>query len=562
MPKLPQLPLDDLLAELNARMQAVLATRDRVTGLLEAVLAIGANLDLDQVLHRIVQAAAELVGARYAALGVLNDRDEGLSQFITVGIDRDTIEAIGPYPRGKGILGVLISHPEPLRLADLADHPASVGFPANHPPMRTFLGAPIRVRGEVFGNLYLTEKHDGAVFDEDDEVMLTALATAAGVAIENARLYDQARRRERWLEASAEVVRQLLSDTPAGQILDLVAELAAEMSGAQLAALALPDATGRVLRVSHAAGTDADRFTGLALPLEGSLAGEAYVTGQVITSVDLTADQRATPVVTEAMTVGPALYAPIGEPGRVRGVLAVWNPAGTLPFEEATVGMLAAFARQAALGLELADRRHDAEQLTLLADRDRIARDLHDLALQRLFAAGMTLDSIARRIREPEIVDRVRQTADDIDETIKEIRTTVFALQSRADQAEPSLRVQVLQAVDQAAQSLGYTPSLRIEGLLDTTVPAELGDQALAVLREALSNTARHAHSRHVEVTVAAGENLTLTIHDDGQGISPEVTRRSGLANLVARADTLGGDCTITSEPGAGTTIRWQVPLS
>jgi signal transduction histidine kinase len=555
--------LDDLLAELNARMQAVLATRDRVHGLLEAVLAIGSNLDLDQVLRRIVQAAAELVGARYAALGVLNDREEGLSQFITVGIDQDTIDAIGPYPRGKGILGVLISHPEPLRLTDLADHPASVGFPANHPPMRTFLGAPVRVRGEVFGNLYLTEKHGGGVFDEDDEVMLTALATAAGVAIENARLYDQARRRERWLEASAEVVRQLLSDAPTEDILDLVAELAAEMSGAQLAALALPDpATTGSLRIAHTAGAGADRFADLELPLDGSLAGTAYLTGAVVTSADLSRDHRATPVIADTVTVGPALYAPIGEPGRVRGVLAVWNPTGTMPFDEATVGTLAAFARQAALGLELADRRHDAEQITLLADRDRIARDLHDLALQRLFAAGMTLDSITRRIRDPEIVDRVRQTADSIDQTIKEIRTTVFALQSRADQAETSLRVQVLEAVDHAATSLGFSPTLRIEGLLDTTVLPELGEQALAVLREALSNTARHAKAHHVEVTVAAGENLIVSVRDDGRGIDPDVTRRSGLANLVTRAEALGGDCTIDSEPGGGTTIRWQVPLA
>ncbi|WP_344409233.1 GAF domain-containing protein, partial [Actinomadura nitritigenes] len=241
---LPQLQLDDLLAELQTRLEAARSTRDRVHALLEAVVSIGGELDLETVLRRIIEAATTLVDARYGALGVIDEGGERLVQFITVGVSEEEIAAIGHWPHGHGILGLLIKEPSPLRLADLSEHAESYGFPADHPPMRTFLGVPIRVRDEVFGNLYLTEKAGGGVFEEEDEVVVTALATAAGVAIENARLYQETRRRERWLEASAEVSTTLLSGTDTHQVTSLVAERARQVSDAGLATVALMDEAG------------------------------------------------------------------------------------------------------------------------------------------------------------------------------------------------------------------------------------------------------------------------------------------------------------------------------
>ena len=247
-PILPHLPLDDLLSELQGRLQAVVATRDRVQGLLEAVLAVGSNLELEEVLRRIVEAAVTLVDARYGALGVVGE-DGRLAEFIPVGLDEAEIAAIDHWPEGRGLLGQLITDPRPLRLASIAGHAQSSGFPDGHPPMRTFLGVPVRIRDEVYGNLYLTEKRGGAAFDEEDEILVTALSAAAGVAIENARLFDEAQRQQRWLRASSEVTRRLLAGAAVEEVLGFVTEQTLEMTGADLVVLALPEAGRRQLVV-------------------------------------------------------------------------------------------------------------------------------------------------------------------------------------------------------------------------------------------------------------------------------------------------------------------------
>ena len=237
---LPHLHLDDLLAELQVRLTAAVKTRDRVHALLEAVVAVGSNLELEVVLRQIVQAAITLVNARYGALGVVGEGGR-LAEFIPVGLTEEQIEAIHHWPEGRGLLGELIRNPQPLRLPDMSRHPQSFGFPQGHPPMKTFLGVPVRIRDEIYGNLYLTEKEEGAEFDDEDEAVLTALAAAAGVAIGNARLYDEARRQQRWLRASAEVTQRLLSEADADEVLALVTGLALELSGADLVVLALPE---------------------------------------------------------------------------------------------------------------------------------------------------------------------------------------------------------------------------------------------------------------------------------------------------------------------------------
>lgn len=275
--RLPQLRLDELLDELQVRIDAVRGTRDRVHSLLEAVLSVGGELDLPQVLRRIVEAAVVLVDAEYGALGVIEGT--GLSQFLTSGISAEQARAIGPLPSGHGLLGELIRHPEPLRLTEICDHPASRGFPAGHPPMHSFLGVPIRVRDEVFGNIYLTEKHGGADFDGEDEAILRTLAVAAGVAIENARLYKAARERQRWLEANAQIVGDLLSGADEMAVLRGIVGHASHILDADLGVIALPFGESTDLQVVIAVGVDAEAHSGLVLPVEGSFMGAALAAG-------------------------------------------------------------------------------------------------------------------------------------------------------------------------------------------------------------------------------------------------------------------------------------------
>lgn len=552
---LPQLRLDDLLAELQSRVAAVLATRDRVHALLDAVVSIESDLELDTVLHRIVEAAAALVDARYGALGVIG-QDDRLSRFVTVGISEEEIKAIGSWPTGQGILGLLIKEPASIRLADLSTHPASSGFPPAHPPMRRFLGVPVRVRDEVFGNLYLTEKAGGGEFDKDDESVVAALATAAGVAIENARLYEEARRRERWREASAEVSTSLLSGTVPAEVLTLVARRAREICDAGYAMVAL--AEGEELTVQAADGEHADALAGRRLRIDDVLAGRVFRTGESLLLADAGEAAREVrsppPVPLEAV-----LIVPMGTGREVRGVLAVANAPGRPAFTRSAQRLLEAFAAQAAVAIELAERRRDAERLVLLEDRDRIAKDLHDTVIQRLFATAMTLMSAMKMTDRPDVAVRVQRAVDDLDETIRQIRSTIFALQA-VPGAHPALRERILEVVQGATESLGFAPAVRLEGLLDTAVSAETGEHLVAVLQEALSNVVRHAHARHVHVTVDAGDSLVLVVEDDGTGIPP-CGRRSGLRNLAERARTLGGSFEIRDREGGGSVLDWRVPL-
>ncbi|MEV7180128.1 GAF domain-containing protein [Kitasatospora sp. NPDC093679] len=560
--RIPQLRLDELLEELQARIDAARGTRDRVHSLLEAVLSVGRELDLTQVLRRIVEAAAVLVDARYAALGVIGPDGGSLSQFLTVGLGDEEIARIGPYPTGKGILGELIHHPEALRLKDLAAHPASYGCPAHHPVMRTFLGVPVRVREEVFGNLYLTDKRNGEEFDADDESVISTLAVAAGVAIDNARLYEEAQSQQRWLSASAEITRGLLSGATRGEVMELIARRALEITAAELVDLSVREDNGEGLRVELALGGDPSARSGIHLPLVGTLSGEAFSLGSPVTTLDLAQDPRLTGGPRRFSGLGPAVAVPLGlADGQTEGVLLLARPTGEQAFTEREIGPLLGFADQAALALELADRRRDAEQLAMLEDRDRIARDLHDLAIQRLFATGMTLQSAARFIEHPGASDRVLRAVGDLDETIKIIRSTIFGLRAREDSAAQGLRSRVVRVIEEAQAALGFAPRLSMEGLLDTDVPGQVADHVVAVLGEALSNAARHAKAGLVEVALrATGGRVLLTVQDDGVGI-PEQGRRSGLRNLAERAESLGGALELSNPPEGGARLVWAVPL-
>jgi signal transduction histidine kinase len=564
---LPDLRLDELLAELQARLQAVLATRDRMRGLLEAVVAIGSGLDLESTLRRIVEAAVGLVDATYGALGVIGE-GKRLAEFIPVGVSPEEISRIDHWPEGRGLLGLLIDDPRPLRLANIASHPASSGFPDGHPPMRAFLGVPVRVRDEVFGNLYLADKRGGGEFTEDDEAVLVALGAAAGVAVENARLYEAARRQQRWIQASAEVTTRLLSGSQPAEVLAGITRQALELSGADLAVLALPDEEGRRLTITYAEGDGADATRGLVLPADQSLSGRVLATGEPVTSADFAADERAAAVARGAMSqVGPAIVFPLGAPGNVRGVLTVGRVHGAAPFPPAHADMVASFAAQAGVALELAASRTEAQRLSLYEDRDRIARDLHDLVIQRLYATGMSLEGTMPMITRPEVATRITNAVDAMDETIKEIRATIFALQDRDSADRLDLRGDIFGVVEEMTPLLGFAPSLRLGTGLGGQIKPEVAEQALAALREALSNAARHAAATQVEVTVDVGADgmLAVQVTDNGTGI-PADGRRSGLRNLASRAEKLGGELRLgqadPGEPSPGTRLDWRVPVS
>ncbi|MEU2734800.1 GAF domain-containing sensor histidine kinase [Streptomyces sp. NPDC007095] len=559
---LPQLKLDELLEELQARIDAARGARDRVRRLLEAVLTVGRELDLEQALHSIVDAAALLVDADYAALGVIGPDGRTLSAFHTVGVTEEQIARIGSYPEGHGILGELIDHPEPLRLAKISEHPSSYGFPANHPPMGSFLGVPIRVRDQAFGNLYLTEKRSGAEFDEEDEAVLSTLAVAAGVAIDNARLYEDSRLRERWLRANAEITHSLMSVSERTEALGLIAERAREISCSALAAVAMPMDDTKSLAVEIAVGLDAEEHRGLVLPLDATLMGLAYSTAAPVASDDVTHDPRISTEPRRFDGLGPAVAVPIGSgEGGVRGVVLLARESGRSVFLERETEMLRSFAAQAAIAMELAERREDAEQIAVLQDRDRIARDLHDLAIQRLFATGMTLQSAGRFIEHPEASERVLRAVDDLDETIKIIRSTIFGLRVHDGAGGSGLRARVVGAVGEAAPLLGFAPSVRLEGLIDTAVPREIADHIVAVLSEALANIARHAQADRAQVALTTdGNEVLLTVSDNGVGIPPD-GHRSGLRNMAERAEQLGGRLKVSSPDGRGALLAWRVPL-
>jgi signal transduction histidine kinase len=557
-PLLPQLRLDDLLAELQARLAAAVGIRDRVHALLEAVVAVGSDLDLQVVLRRIVEAAVTLVDARYGALGVIGEGGR-LAEFIPVGLDEGQIARIHHWPEGRGLLGELITDPRPLRLADMSAHPRSFGFPEGHPPMRTFLGAPVRIRDEIFGNLYLTEKANGAEFDEEDEAVLIALGAAAGVAIGNARLYEEARRQQQWLSASSEVTQRLLSGADADEVLGFVMGQALEMSGADLVVLALPAGGGAQLVIEHAAGQGAQEALGLVLPVDGSVSGIVLNSGKPLSVDDFGADERVAPAAREHLHLGPAVVFPLGGPGNVRGILTAGRRPGAMPMTPAAVEMLISFAAQAGVGLELAAHRRDAERFAVFEDRDRIARDLHDLVIQRLFATGMSLQGVSARLGQSGNGRQVSDAVDALDETIKEIRSAIFSLHSRPAADDAGLRAQILTVVDESRGALGFAPGLRMSGALDD-VPRDAGEHLLGALREALSNAARHAGASRVDVTVEAGPELVLVVRDNGTGLRP-TARRSGLRNLGERAEMLGGTMNAGPARGGGTTLEWRVPL-
>lgn len=557
---LSQLRLRELLVEVQDRVDQIVNGRDRLDGLVEAMLVVSSGLDLDSTLQTIVRTATKLVDAQYGALGVRGDQE--LVEFIVSGIDEETRRRIGPPPSGRGVLGVLLQDPKPIRLDDIRMHPDSVGFPPEHPPMHTFLGVPVRIHDEIYGNLYLTEKAGGQPFTDDDEVLVEALAAAAGTAIANARLYEQSRARQAWIEATRDIATELLRGAEPGRVFQLIADEALRLNDAQTVLVVVPlddevtnPADVKDLVVVATAGAVPESVTSAPIALPDHLIGSTFTsrTPHRLSAADAAA--ALGPAM--ASMSGPALLVPLQTTDTVAGVLIVLRDPDGRDFIAEQLTMTTAFADQATLAWQLANSQHRMRELDVVADRERIARDLHDHVIQRLFAAGLSLQGAIPRARSTEVQQRLTDTVDELQAVIQEIRTTIFDLHGNS-----SGTTRLRQRIDDAVASFsgqGLRAGVHFVGPL-SVVDATLADHAEAVVREAVSNAVRHSGAHTLNVSVRVEDDLTCEIADDGCGMPADVTA-SGLNNLRARADEVGGMLTVTEAPGGGTVVRWSAPL-
>ena len=552
-----QLRLRELLAEVQDRVDHIIERRDRLDGLVEAMLMVTAGLDLDRTLQTIIETATKLVDARYGALGI---RGEGhqIVDFVLAGMGEAELAEIGRAPQGIGVLGVLLDDPKSIRLDEISNHPASVGFPPNHPPMHTFLGVPIRIREEIYGNLYLTEKAGGRPFSDDDEVLVEALAAAAGIAIDNARLYEQSRAQQAWIEATRDIATQLLAGDEPIHVLRRIASDVLRLSQAEGAFIATAAVTGTedqsaaelvVVDAVGAAGIPA-----LAPTISAdSVLGRAFAGQRPCRLAEI--DDRA--MIDQLMPdTGPAMVIPAR--ANVAGIVVLLRRRGAPEFSKDQVDMMAAFTDQAAVAWQLAVSQRRMHELEVISERDRIARDLHDHVIQRLFAVGLTLQGAIPRARAPEVQQRLADIVDELQNVIQEIRTTIFDLHG-GNSGTTRLRQRISDAVAAFSRD-GLRVGVHFVGPL-SVVDAVLADHAEAVVLEAVSNAVRHAGARTISVTIRVVDELTVEVADDGCGIPPDITP-SGLTNLCDRAGQLGGTMSVTDAAGGGTLLRWSVPLN
>lgn len=532
---LSALQLDDLLDELRARAGSARESQERMASLLDAVVAVSSNLDLADVLHRIVVSACDLVDATYGALGVLGPSGEELIEFVTHGLTDDQRAEIGPLPRGHGLLGMIISSPQPQRVTDIGEHPKSYGFPPNHPPMTSFLGAPVRIRDEVFGNLYLTDKRSATEFSQDDEAILVALAAAAGVAIDNARLYDRTRGQQLWGDVAGRATQALLGGEPHDVVLAEVVTQVAELTEASSCFVALTQGTDLVV----VAATGAE-------PALGSSVSDPSLRAAML------AEARSVPK--QPDSTGTRSTAPLVLGDVALGLIVVdW----TGDERSCHLDDLSTFAERLTVSLVASTARTDKARAQLFEDRDRIARDMHDHVIQRLFATGMSLQS-AVRMSDESVRPRLERAVDDLDAAIKDIRHTIFALHRPLGVRK--LASEITAVCRDASVTLGFPPHLRLSGRTND-LAEQLEADVLAVLREGLSNVAKHAAATRVDVAIEVNGGVVVSVVDDGRGLAPGRERSSGLDNLRRRAEERGGTLLLEPHKPSGTRLVWSVPL-
>jgi signal transduction histidine kinase len=534
--------------------------RDPKDALLEAGLTLASELSLPMVLQRIVDLAVEVTDARYGALGVIGAGDE-LIDFITTGISVKQRRTIGALPRGRGVLGLLIREPRLVRVKDIGSHPPSVGFPPNHPPMHSFLGAPVQALGKVYGNIYLAEKHGAPEFSPDDERSLQVLATQAGVAIANASLYQETLRRERWLEAQHKITTAILEGADSSVLLTSIAEHARDLAGAEAATILTATSTPGQLVVAAAVGAYAQQVVGQLVPADKSISGAVMATGESLHTDDASTHRSSYHPIIRAGHVCPAIFVPLRIGGRATGTLMVANTKGRNRFDEGMIRLVETFADQASVAIGYGQAQADVRRLELMDERERIAKELHDGIIQSLFAVGMGLQGTALMLSSPEPAARIEGAVGELDRVIRDLRNYIFGLR-------PGILAD--RQLDQALRELGddiqSRSSFRVEVAVDADVAALVSPrshQIVQMTREALSNVARHAQAKHSVVRLArTGQTAVLTIQDDGIGF--DVHRDSagnGLRNMRERATAMGGSLRVSSKAGKGATLRFTFPM-
>lgn len=529
--------------------------------LLEAGLILASELSLPIVLQRIVDLATQVTDARYGALGVIGDGGV-LVEFVTTGISARQRKAIGDLPTGQGVLGLLIREPRPVRIKAIGDHPRSVGFPPNHPPMRSFLGAPVTALGRAFGNIYLTDKRTADEFSQEDEDALVVLATQAGVAIANASLYEELRSRERWLDSLRDITTQVLSRSNEGTLLATIAEHARDLAGADSASIVIATDTPGQLVVAAAAGARAEELRGQHIPSEGSISGAVMRSGEGMMFDDVSKDARAFQPIVRLAYLGPAFFVPLRVPGGVAGTLGVANLKGGRRFTQRTRLLVESLADATSVAIEYDRAQVDLRRLELMEERERIAKELHDGIIQSLFAVGMGLQGTALISADRDVGSRIERAVEELDRVIRDLRNYIFGLR-------PGILAD--RQLDQALKDLGAEMSSHSHEAVEVTVDAALAARLsgrsadiVQLTREALSNVARHAKASRVSVRLERqGSRAVLTVADDGAGFELESAGSNGgngLRNMRDRAARLGGTLEVTSGDGQGTVLRASFP--
>jgi signal transduction histidine kinase len=535
-------------------------TRDRKDMLLEAGLTLASELSLPIVLQRIVDLATQVTDARYGALGVIGE-DDTLVEFVTTGLPARQRQAIGALPAGHGVLGVLIHEPRPLRLKNIADHPRSTGFPANHPPMRSFLGAPVQALGRVYGNIYLADKRDAEEFSKEDEEALVILATQAGVAIANASLYEEVRVRERWLDALRDITTQVLSAGQESTLLETIAEHARELADAEAATIVTATPTPGELVIAAAAGARANELRGLGMPAEGSISGAVMRGGAGMMFEDISQETTGYQPIIALGQHGPAFFVPLRVPGGVVGTLMIANLKGGKRFTERARELIESLADAASVAIEYDRAQSELRRLGLMDERERIAKELHDGIIQSLFAVGMSLQGTALMSGSDEVSGRIERAVEELDRVIRDLRNYIFGLR-------PGILAD--RQLDQALRALGDQMQARSRERVDVQVDSALASrlsgrsaEIIQLAREALSNVARHANASHVTVRLERnGSEAVLSVEDDGVGFpADQPSAGNGMRNMQERAAGLGGTLEVTSQAGRGTALRVSFPL-
>ena len=557
-PEQPASELDRALHDLVERADDAIATQGRLRALLHATQAVVEPIELPVVLERIVRAGLELVDAEYGALGVVAP-EGGLEEFIHVGMAPELVTKIGHLPEGHGVLGALIDDPRAIRLRHISDDPRSVGFPGGHPAMEAFLGVPIRVRDEIFGNLYLSNPRAGE-FSKQDEDLITALAATAGFAIANARLYDETRMRQTWTASSAQIASALLGTASAAALPMLADELIARTTTDRIC-IVVPGPDPLTVRVAEARGVGAEMLGGTVIPGMRTAAAVVFESGESRARpggrARDTADALAI-VADDGIAVGPTMFVPLKTASSVWGVVAAGRTPGKGHFSPAELDIADDLASRVGLAIELARAREERQRALLADDRSRIARDLHDRVIQQLFGTGLELQALAGGATDPELARRLQAAVSTLDDSIAQIRMIIFAMSPRPE-ADSSLRRRLLDIAAECSSSLPQPIAVSFSGPVDLVVTGGIAEDVASVARELLTNAVKHASASNVRLSLVANDSaVRVAVDDDGTGI-PETGRRSGLANLQVRAERRGGRLHIDSEPGR-TTVRWTVP--